>query len=383
MPISRQQVEAHENVILAPYACRSSESRGRMYPDTHDDYRTVFQRDRDRIMHTTAFRRLEYKTQVFVNYEGDYYRTRLTHTLEVAQTARSLARALGANEDLVEGLCLAHDLGHPPFGHAGEDTLDRLMHDHGGFSHNHQTYRIVTELEARYPNWPGLNLTHEFREGIAKHRSKTDFSVRAGFDPALRGTLEAQIADLSDGLAYHAHDLDDGLQAGLLMPEALEPLAIWQIVGESIGRGGKPLDDTVRHRMIRRLIGLEINDVIAATSARLNESKLDSVEALQRLPHDVLCFSPAFVTMNAELRTFLFDNLYHHHRVERMTAKAGHFLSQLFESFVAAPGQLPPEAARGIERRGLHRAITDYLAGMTDRYALEEWQRLFDPFTRP
>jgi len=383
MPVTRQQLEAREDAMLAPYACKSANSKGRLYPDTEDTFRTIFQRDRDRILHTTAFRRLEYKTQVFVNYEGDYYRTRLTHTLEVAQIGRSLARALGANEDLVEGICLAHDLGHSPFGHAGEDTLNALMRDHGGFNHNRQTYRIVTELEERYPNWPGLNLSHELREGIAKHESKYDFSVEEGFDPALRGTLEAQIADISDGLAYNAHDMDDGLRAGLLTYEQLETLEIWQVIKHSIDWSGKRIDDTVRYRMVRRLIGLEIDDVIAATNGRLAEEGIDSLDALQHASDNVLCSSPNFSRMNAELKAFLYENLYYHFRVVRMSQKAAHFLTQLFEAFIRAPTQLPPEAQRRIPAKGLHRAVTDYLAGMTDRYALEEWERLYDPFTRP
>src|SRR5579859_5095565 len=228
MIVTRQKREEQELQTLAPYALKSGQSKGRRFAEQEDPHRTVFQKDRDRILHTTAFRRLEYKTQVFVNYEGDYYRTRLTHTLEVAQIGRSLARALGVNEDLVETICLAHDLGHPPFGHAGEDVLNERMVDHNGFNHNLQTYRIVTELENRYPNWLGLNLSYEVREGIAQHAAAIDFRVRAGFDPELRGTLEAQVADLSDSLAYNAHDLDDGLRAGLFTDEQAASLEIWQ-----------------------------------------------------------------------------------------------------------------------------------------------------------
>src|SRR5579863_2132958 len=258
MAYSREQIEQRERLTLALYACLSAESKGRAYPDTYDPFRTRFQRDRDRILHTAAFRRLEYKTQVFVNFEGDYYRTRLTHTLEVAQIGRSLARALGVNEDLVEAICLAHDLGHPPFGHAGENALDRLMYDHGGFNHNWQTYRIVTELEEQYAGWPGLNLTAEAREGIAQHVTTIDFRARAGLDPTLRGTVESQIADLSDSLAYNVHDLDDGLRAGLFTHEQAESLEIWKVGKESIGWTGAAFDDTIRHRMIRRLVSLHI-----------------------------------------------------------------------------------------------------------------------------
>src|SRR5579864_6259576 len=240
----RIELEEIEARSLAPYAMLSKDSRGRRIAEPAHPMRTCFQRDRDRILHTAAFRRLEYKTQVFVNFEGDYYRTRLTHTLEVSQIGRSLARALGVNEDLVEAICLAHDLGHPPFGHAGEDALDRLTRDYGGFNHNRQTYRIITEIEERYPNWPGLNLTAEVREGIAQHVTTVDFRAQAGFDPALRGTVEAQIADLSDSLAYNAHDLDDGLRAGLFTDDQVEPLAIWQLLKDSIDWTGASIDDT-------------------------------------------------------------------------------------------------------------------------------------------
>lgn len=383
MIITREQQEAHEIQSLAPYAIKSRDTRGRVFPEDEDPHRTPYQKDRDRILHTTAFRRLEYKTQVFVNYEGDYYRTRLTHTLEVSQIGRSLARALGANQDLVEGICLSHDLGHSPFGHAGEHILNELMQGHGGFDHNRQTYRIVTELEERYPGWPGLNLTHELLEGIVKHESRYDIASSEGYDPATRGSLEAQIANISDELAYNAHDLDDGLRAGLLTYEQPAHLEIWKMVAESIGWDGVRFDDMTRHRFIRRLIGLEINDVIEATNSRLEETKPQSVEALQHLPGNVICNSNDFARMNDELKAFLYDQLYRHFRVARMSAKAQRYLEQLFNAYVKEPAQLPFEAQHRIERKGLHRAIADYLAGMTDRYALQEWQRLFDPFTRP
>ncbi|HRE48187.1 MAG TPA: dNTP triphosphohydrolase, partial [Aggregatilineales bacterium] len=242
---TRASLEERELATLAPYALTAQGSAGRRHPEPEDPHRTAFQRDRDRILHTTAFRRLEYKTQVFVNYEGDYYRTRLTHSLEVAQIGRTIARALGANEDLVEGICLSHDLGHSPFGHAGEDVLNHLMRDHGGFNHNVQSYRIVTKLERRYPGWQGLNLTHELLEGIAKHETDYDVSAVADFDAHLRGSLEAQIANVADELAYNAHDLDDGLRAGLLRVEQIQPLAIWALIGQTITTTG--FDDVARH----------------------------------------------------------------------------------------------------------------------------------------
>jgi dGTPase len=383
MIITRQQREAYEAQMLAPYAVKSGESRGRAYPEDEDSHRTVFQRDRDRVLHTTAFRRLEYKTQVFVNYEGDYYRTRLTHTLEVTQIGRSFARAFGANEDLVEAICLSHDLGHSPFGHAGEHILNKLMADHGGFDHNRQTYRIVTELEERYPGWPGLNLTHEVLEGIVKHESRYDKASSEGYDPTTRGSLEAQIANIADELAYSAHDLDDGLRAGLLVHEQLDDLDIWQMAKQSIGWNGKRFDDMIRHQLIRRIVSLEIDDAIEATDRRLVESGVQSAEALQRLPENVTCYSPHFNQMNEQLKAFLYDQLYRHFRVVRMSAKAQHYLRDLFETYVHDPALLPFESQGRIERKGLHRTVADYIAGMTDRYALQEWQRLFDPFTRP
>ncbi len=383
MIITRQQRETQEADMLAPYATKSRDSRGRVYPEDEDPHRTAFQKDRDRILHTTAFRRLEYKTQVFVNYEGDYYRTRLTHTLEVSQIGRSIARALGANEDLVEAICLSHDLGHSPFGHAGEHVLNDLMKGHGGFDHNRQTYRIVTELEERYPGFPGLNLTHELLEGIVKHESRYDTASSEGYDPTTRGSLEAQIANISDELAYNAHDLDDGLRASLLTHDQLTGLEIWQMVKESIGWDGAHFDDMVRHRIIRRLIGLEINDVIQATNRRLVESSVQSVEALQHLPENVICNTRDFARMNDQLKGFLYDKLYRHFRVSRMSAKAQRFIREIFDAYIAEPSQLPFEVQGRVESKGLHRAVADYVAGMTDRYALQEWERLFDPFTRP
>ncbi len=384
MLITREKREWIESQTLAPYALKSADSQGREHSDPEDLYRTAFQRDRDRILHTTAFRRLEYKTQVFVNYEGDYYRTRLTHTLEVAQIGRSFARALGANEDLVEAICLVHDIGHSPFGHSGEAILNKLMTEHGGFDHNKQTLRIVTQLEERYPHWPGLNLTYELREGIVKHETQYDLSdaTGEGFDPDLRASLEAQIANVADELAYNAHDLDDGLRSGLLKPEQLDDLTIWQTLKESIGWNGHGFDEQIRHRMIRRMLGIEINDVIEATSAELAKFDLPTSDALQRLDHNVMCHSDHINAMNHELKSFLYNSMYRHHRVVRMAVKAERIITEMFQTYINEPEQLPPSVQRAIKDRGLSRAVTDYIAGMTDRYALIEWQRLFEPFTR-
>src|SRR5512137_1446758 len=262
MYFDRLMLEELEDKALAPYGMRSKNSKGRAYLDSEPEYRTAFQRDRDRILHTTAFRRLEYKTQVFITYEGDYYRTRLTHTLEVAQIGRTIARALGANEDLEEVICLAHDLGHSAFGHSGEVALSRLMKDEGGFDHNKQSLRIVTILERRYPEFPGLNLTWEVREGMVKHESEYDISDARDFSPELRGNLETQIANVADELAYTTHDLDDGLRSGMITPQTLDGVALWEVLRETFNWRGSVLDDMERHRMIRHLVGLMVTNMI-------------------------------------------------------------------------------------------------------------------------
>lgn len=381
--ITREQLEEYEDQYLAPYALRSRDTKGRVYPEDEPAYRTAFQRDRDRVLHTTAFRRLEYKTQVFLIHEGDYYRTRLTHTLEVAQIARSIARALGANEDLEEAICLAHDLGHSPFGHSGEIALAKLMKDHGGFDHNKQSLRIVTKLEKRYPDFPGLNLTWEVREGIVKHESEYDVADASDYNPELRGHLEAQIANAADELAYTAHDLDDGLRSGMITPQQLEGIALWEILAESVGWRGTTLDDLTRHRLIRRLIGLEVTDLVETTSQRLRESGVRSVEELQRLPYNVISFSEDLSRRNRELKDFLYKNLYRHHRVIRMAVKAERIITDLFNAYVAEPEILPSHVQAWIEDRGLERTVCDYIAGMTDRFALQEHNKLFNPTTLP
>lgn len=383
MIFSRTELEAIEDRNLAPYGLRSKNSRGRLYPDDEPEYRTVFQRDRDRIIHTTAFRRLKYKTQVFFNYEGDYYRTRLTHTLEVAQIGRTVARALGANEDLTEAICLVHDLGHPPFGHSGEVALARLMREYKGFDHNKQTLRIVTLLEKRYPDFPGLNLTWEVREGIVKHESEYDIADASDYNPDLRGPLEAQIANAADELAYTAHDLDDGLRSGMISSPMLEEIALWGILQESIGWRGAVLDDLTRHRIIRRLISLEVTDLVQSTDKRLQENNIRSVEDLQRLPMNVIGFSEDMHRRNRQLKDFLYNNLYRHYRVVRMSVKAERIIGNLFQAYLLDPPILPQQFQNLIEERGLERVICDYIAGMTDRYAVEEHDKIFDPLTKP
>lgn len=383
MLITREQLEEYEDRCLAPYGIRSKNSRGRAYPDSEPEYRTAFQRDRDRILHTTAFRRLEYKTQVFINYEGDYYRTRLTHTLEVAQIARTIARALGANEDLEEAICLAHDLGHPPFGHSGEIVLARLMNEYGGFDHNKQSLRIITQLENRYQDYPGLNLTWEVREGVVKHESEYDIADASEYNPELRGHLEAQIANVADELAYTAHDLDDGLRSGMISPSMLEGITLWEILARSVDWQGIELPDLTRHRLIRRLIGMEVNDLVYTTHQRLQESNVKSVEDLQRLPYNVIGFSEDMHRRNRQLKDFLYNNLYRHHRVVRMAVKAERIVSELFHAYQDEPEMLPGHILILTPDRGLERTICDYIAGMTDRYAIDEYHKLFDPSTRP
>jgi dGTPase len=383
MYFTRQQMEEIEDKSLAPYGMRSRDTKGRAYLDNEPDYRTSFQRDRDRILHTTAFRRLEYKTQVFINFEGDYFRTRLTHTLEVAQIGRTFARALGANEDLVESICLAHDLGHSPFGHSGEVVLARLMKDYGGFDHNKQSLRIVTELEQRYPEFPGLNLTWEVREGMVKHESEYDISDAKDFSPELRGNLETQIANVADELAYTTHDLDDGLRSEMITPRMLEGIALWEILTEAYNWHGPDLSEMERHRMIRQLVGIMVTDMVEATDKRLKESKAKSPLDLQKLKYNVIGYSEEMQRRNRELKDFLYKNLYRHFRVVRMQVKAERLLTDLFQAYQAEPSMLPDTVQSIIEIRGLERTICDYIAGMTDRYAIEEHQRLFNPLEKP
>ena len=385
MLYDRERLEQLEADSLAPYAQRSANSHGRLYPDHEPAYRTAFQRDRDRIIHTTAFRRLEYKTQVFVISEGDYYRNRLTHTLEVAQIGRTLARALGVNEDLTEAICLGHDLGHPAFGHSGERTLDELMAAHGGFDHNRQTLRIVEQLERRYPGWPGLNLTWEVREGLVKHETEYDVSDASGYEPELACSLEGQIANAADELAYTAHDLDDGLRSGLLNPLALQEVTLWQrlIEGLEIDPCAE-LDKLDRHRIIRALIGWGVTDAVHTVDQRIRDEGIDSEEKLRARGEPVIGFSAPSEAQLGELKVFLYEHLYRHWRVVRMAAKAERVLRALFEAYLIEPAQLPDTVQSRIAASddAMERLVCDYVAGMTDRFALDEYARLFDPSVR-
>ncbi len=384
--ITREDLERRESQILAGYAMCSGDSRGREYDEHEHLYRTAYQRDRDRVIHTTAFRRLEYKTQVFVYSEGDHYRNRLTHTIEVAQIGRTLARSLACNEDLTEAICLAHDLGHPPFGHVGEETLNELMAEHGGYDHQRQTYRILTSLEHRYPDHPGLNLTYEVREGVVKHDTSYDEVDARGYEPDLRGTLECQLSNLADEIAYDTSDLDDGLRSGILDPRDVVELALSQRVLASLGesRHADLGGNSMRYRFIRRLIGIVVLDTIQATEGNLQAAGVQTLDDLRSLPKNVASYSPALEEENSELKRYLYANFYRNYRVIRMAMKAKRTLTSLFGAYIEQPAQLPPESLppEAVKAEGLHRIVCDYIAGMTDRYAVQEHQRLFDPQER-
>lgn len=385
MLFSREMLMARERADLAPYATFSDGSRGRRYPEAESAHRTPYQKDRDRVLHTTAFRRLEYKTQVFVNYEGDYYRTRLTHTLEVAQVARSLALALGLNETLSETIALAHDLGHPPFGHAGERILNGLMAGHGGFEHNRQSLRIVTRLEERYEGFPGLNLTWETLEGIVKHETIYDSPETQDmpeYEPTWRPSLEAQIANVADETAYNAHDLDDGLRSGLITPRDLVGLAVWDRLCAQLGFDAIHISERERRVLIRELLGWMIGDLISESDRRIETAGITSLEDVRRVEAPLIGHTLEVRDLLNDLKHFLFTCLYSNYRVVRQVHKADHFLTTLFQAYLRRPAMLPP-SVRGREKQfGLERAVCDYLAGMTDRYAMEEYRKLYDPYVR-
>ncbi len=382
MLATREELERLEDEQLAPYAQRSRDSRGRAYPQPEHPYRTAFQRDRDRILHTTAFRRLEYKTQVFVNHEGDHYRTRLTHTLEVAQIARTIARALRLNQDLVEAIAMAHDLGHTPFGHAGEAALHELMAERGGFNHNTHGLRIVEELEERYAEFPGLNLTWEVREGIIKHETDYDTPEADEYEPEHQATLEAQIINVADEIAYNTHDLDDGLRSGLVQPPQLCELALWAGALDALAIRDLEITPIDRNRIIRYLVDLEVSDVVYATEERLRELKPDSVAMVRRQPQPIVRYSDGLSALNRDLKSFLFEKLYRHWRVIRMSQKAKRMLAELYHAYTSAPCQLPDEVQTRTNTQSVERVVCDYVAGMTDRFALEEYSKLFDPAVR-
>jgi dGTPase len=369
------------------WAQRADASRGRRHPEPDHAYRSPYQRDRDRIVHSRAFRRLEYKTQVFVNHEGDHYRTRLTHSIEVSQIGRTVARELGLNEDLIESLALSHDLGHTPFGHLGEEVLDQLLADHGGFDHNRQTLRIVELLEDRYPSFPGLNLTWEVREGIAKHSGSIDLSSApelAEYEPDLQPPVEAQLVDLVDEIAYNHHDIDDGLESGLLaVDELVEAVPLF---GEPYRRARAEHPSArarqVRTVALRALIDGLVSDLIESTRANVEAARVRSVEDVRHAGHPVATPSPAMAGDIRTLKAFLQTRLYGHHKIERSRDKARRILLALFERYRDNPKLLPHETLKRGSNQPLERVIADYVAGMTDRYAIEEYRRLFDPLVR-
>jgi len=382
--LTRRDIEERELRLLAPYATKSRESRGRKHPEAEHDLRSVYQRDRDRIIHCTAFRRLEYKTQVFVNHEGDHYRTRLTHTMEVEQIARTIARMLNVNEDLVEAGSLAHDLGHTPFGHSGEDALRELMSDHGGFDHNSQGLRIVDLLERRYPTFPGLNLSWEVREGIIKHTTTYDGPRPCEpFDAKAMPTMEAQVVDRADEIAYDSHDLDDGITSGLIKQESLHQIGLWrQTANEVKRRFPKIKGEIANYQIVKTLINKQVSDLVAQTERNIKKYRITSLERARRLPHRIVAFSDAMGEARKPLRLFLAKNLYQHYRVVRMSNKAYRFINELFKVYVDKPEQLPPTTQSRLKKEDTYRVICDYIAGMTDRYALDEYKRFFEPYER-
>jgi dGTPase len=379
---------------LAPFAAHDALSRGRRHPEPPPEYRSEFQRDRDRIIHSNAFRRLAYKTQVFVNHEGDLYRTRLTHSIEVAQIARTIARALRLNETLAEAICLAHDLGHTPFGHAGQDALNDCMKPYGGFEHNLQSLRVVDELEERYAAFPGLNLTFETREGILKHCSLNNArqlgELGERFIKRHQPTLEAQIANLADEIAYNNHDLDDGLRAGLIVLDALREVPLFRRQHDAVlGLYPDLQGRRLIHEVVRRMINYVVTDLVETTQVAIREAAPAGVEDVRARSTMLVQFGKAVAAEHLELKEYLRDHVYRHYRVLRMTNKANSVIRSMFDTFFARPELLPDEhhqAAKQLEAKsgevGRARAVADYIAGMTDRYAIVEHERLFDPGKR-
>jgi dGTPase len=382
--MSRADFEAREALLLAPYAMRSADSRGRAFPEAEHSMRTAFQRDRDRIVHSTAFRRLEYKTQVFVNHEGDYYRTRLTHTMEAAQITRTIARALRLNEDLAEAVVLAHDLGHTPFGHAGERVLNGLMEPYGGFEHNAQSLRIVELLEERYPDFPGLNLTWEVLEGIVKHSSEYDRPQVKRFDPELAPCLEAQIVDFTDEIAYNCHDIDDGLQSGMLHPDQLDGVSLWrEHFAQAKAAAPRASFSILRYQTVRRILDAMVLDLVGFIESEIARCEVTTLAGLRAIRPRLVRYSPAMEPRVRELKSCLMDNLYTHVRVTRMGVKAKTIMSGLFRAYFDEPRQMPPHVFEAIGQGGdKPRVIADYIAGMTDRFALDEYKKLFDPLEK-
>ncbi|MGE5540485.1 MAG: deoxyguanosinetriphosphate triphosphohydrolase [Gemmatimonas sp.] len=384
----------------APYASRPEASRGRLFAEPESPTRSVFQRDRDRIIHSAAFRRLKYKTQVFVYHEGDNFRTRLTHSLEVSQIARSVARVLGLNEDIAEALALAHDLGHPPFGHAGEEALHACMKDFGGFDHNAQTLRVLTSLEQRYAEFDGLNLTWETLEGVVKHngpllrrgqgalpRAIAEYNARHDLELSTFASAEAQIAAIADDIAYNNHDIDDGLRAGLFSVDDVMDVPLAGPVFRKVLDLYPGLERSrLIHEAVRRMINIMVDDLIAETRRRLADARPETVDDIRGLDAPVVAFSDAMRANDKALKEFLFQRMYRHYKVNRMTTKAKRVVRDLFGLLLAEPGCLPTEWQRQTDRPGTPATavvVADYIGGMTDRFALQEHRRLFDVYTKP
>ena len=377
--VKRHDLEELENNSLASYAVKSVDSRGRQHKEKEHPYRTRFQRDRDRVIHSSAFRRLEYKTQVFVYHEGDYYRTRLTHSMEVAQIARSICKSMQLNEDLAESIALSHDLGHPPFGHTGQKILNGLLKNHGGFEHNKQGLRVVRLLEKRYPEFSGLNLTWELQEGISKHSTDTE-------NPIMRvkgynfPSLEAQVVDCADGIAYNAHDLDDGITSELLNLEQVRKLALWREHEKDLDLKYKNLDFKLKkYQIVRQIINDLISDFRKTTLKNLKASKIQSVDDVRCAKKRMAGFSALMSKKNGELKKFLHKNLYNHRKVKRMEFKSEMCLTGLFNAFTSNSALLPETVERDGDYDSLQRRICDYISGMTDRYAISEYKKLYSP----
>ena len=369
-------MEATERATLAPFAQKSGDSRSRKYPEPSHAYRTEFQRDRARIIHSRAFRRLEYKTQVFLNGTGDHLRTRLTHSIEVGSISRTIARTLSLNEDLAEAIALGHDLGHSPFGHSGEEMLAECMQGHGGFDHNRQSLRVVELLENAYPNFPGLNLTFEVREGLRKHQ--------AFYDPPTPGeekyrcpSLEAQIANLADEITYYSHDLDDSVDFEILSTAQLEENAVWQRSHRAVlARYPEAREPELHKLIIRDIIDVQVQDVVTTSARSILDAGVQSADEVRRQPASLIRYSDELLEANRELRRFLYQNVYYHPRVAEVNERACEMLRKVFETYLVDPERLGEAAAKRIEKEGLHRTVCDYIAGMTDRYLMEEYARI-------
>ena len=373
---TREEMEASERAVLAPFAQKSGESRRREYAEPSHSYRTEFQRDRARIIHSRAFRRLEYKTQVFLNGSGDHLRTRLTHSIEVASISRTIARALRLNEDLAEAIALAHDLGHAPFGHSGEEMLAECMCDHGGFDHNRQSLRVVELLEAAYPKFPGLNLTFEVREGLRKHDAVYQFQTPAA-EKYQSPSLEAQVADLADEITYYSHDLDDAVDFEILSATQLAQTEVWRKSHDAVrARYSGVREPEVHKLIIHDIIDNEVHDLVGTSAKAIADSSVQSSDEVRRQQTRLIRYSDELAKANRELRNFLYQNVYYHPRVAEVNRRACEMLRRVFEAYVLAPDRLGDGATRRVEKEGLHRTVCDYVAGMTDRYLMEEYEQI-------